>query len=131
MFVPYNPNPVLRQTGDCVVRAISKLTGNDWDTTYLKITAAGFRLKAMPTENFVWETFLKNNGYKKRILADTCPDCYTVLKFCEDHPSGTYLVATGSHVVAIVDGNYFDTWDSGDEVPIYYFERKKAEQWED
>lgn len=121
MFVPFNPNPKLRQTGDCVVRAVSKITGMDWNKTYIKITETGYELKAMPSENFVWEKFLKAEGYKKRLLPDTCPDCYTVAKFCEEHQKGTFLLATGSHVVAVVDGNYYDTWDSGDEVPMYYF----------
>ena len=31
----YNPNPVSGQrVGDCTVRAISKATGQDWETTY-------------------------------------------------------------------------------------------------
>jgi hypothetical protein len=28
-------------------------------------------------------------------------------------------------VVAVVDGDYYDTWDCGDEVPVYYFEREE------
>ena len=121
MFVPFNPNPKLRQTGDCVIRAIGKLTGKDWNETYIKIVETGYRLKAMPSENFVWESYLKASGYKKRLLPDACPDCYTVATFAADNPQGAFLLATGSHVVAVIDGNYYDTWDSGDEVPLYYF----------
>jgi hypothetical protein len=50
--------------------------------------------------------------------------CYTIKEFCKDHPIGDYLLGTGSHVVAVLDGNYYDTWDSGSEVPIYYFKRR-------
>jgi hypothetical protein len=44
--------------------------------------------------------------------------------FCADHPNGTYVVSTGSHVVAVVDGDYYDTSDTGSEIPIAYFEKE-------
>lgn len=34
---------------------------------------------------------------------------------------GRYLLALDQHVVAVVDGDYYDTWDSGNEIPIYYW----------
>lgn len=33
-FIQYNPNPRGNRVGDCVIRAISKATGRDWETTY-------------------------------------------------------------------------------------------------
>lgn len=119
----YNPNPGKDFTIDCVVRAISKLMDMDWNTTYLKLAAQGFEDKSMPTADKVWGHYLRRNGYRKYIIPDTCPDCYTVASFAEDHPVGRYLVKTHEHVVAVVDGNYYDTFDSGYEVPIYYWER--------
>ena len=32
------------------------------------------------------------------------------------------------HVVAVIDGNYYDTWDSGDKIPIYYW-YKANQNW--
>jgi hypothetical protein len=34
------------------------------------------------------------------------------------------MLATGTHVVAVIDGNYYDTWDSGDEVPIALWKKE-------
>jgi len=34
------------------------------------------------------------------------------------------ILATGTHVIAVGDGNYYDTWDSGQEVPIYYWRKE-------
>ena len=59
-----------------------------------------------------------------RIILDEYPDYYTVEDFCTDHPKGTYVLGTGSHAVAVVDGCYFDAWDSGSEIPIYYFSKE-------
>ena len=48
----------------------------------------------------------------------------TVEEFCRDHPQGTYILAIDGHVVCAVDGDYLDTWDSGEEVPMYYWEKE-------
>lgn len=37
------------------------------------------------------------------------------------NPEGKYLLFVGGHVVAAINGNYYDTWDSGDRTIIYYF----------
>jgi hypothetical protein len=123
MYVDYNPNPAGKRVGDCVIRALCKLTGKDWETTYFGVAMEGFRLYDMPSSNNVWGKYIRGQGFKKKVLPDTCPDCYTVRDFAREHKQGQYLLATGSHVVAVVDGDYYDSWDSGDEVPAYYFEK--------
>lgn len=81
----------------------------------------------MPSANHVWGAYLRAKGFTRRIVPDTCPDCYTVREFAEEHPHGTYILALSGHVVAVKDGNYYDTWNSGDETPIYYWFRKDEE----
>lgn len=61
------------------------------------------------------------------VIPNSCPDCYTVSDFTVDFPKGKYLLGTGSHVVTVADGNYFDTWDSGNEVPIYFFTKERID----
>jgi len=121
-YIYFNPTPSGKRVGDCVIRAVGKLTEQDWETTYLEIAMAGFELCDMPSSNSVWAAYLKRKGYKRRVIPDTCPNCYTVRDFCRDYPHGRFLLATGSHVVAVVNGDYFDAWDSGDEVPVYFWE---------
>lgn len=125
MFVQYNPNPQGNYVGDCVIRAIAKVTEKDWDSTYLAVAMQGFAMKDMPSANHIWGAYLKSQGFRQYALPNTCPDCYTVQDFCEDYPSGVYLLATGSHVIAVESGNYFDSWDSGSEIPIYYWKREE------
>jgi len=121
MFIRFNANPSGRRTTDCVIRAIAVLTDRSWDDTYIDIFNWGFYLKDMPSANKLWGSYLRTHGFKQIQLPDSCPDCYTVRDFCNDHPFGRYLLATGTHVVAVIDGNYIDTWDSGDEVPISFW----------
>lgn len=124
MFIFANPNPAKLLVEDCVIRAISILKDQSWLRTYDEVADKGRSMFNMPSSNSVWNRYLIDSNYRKRILQDTCPECYTIIDFCRDHPYGEYMVATGTHVVTIIDGNYYDTWDSGDEVPIYFYERK-------
>lgn len=125
MFKYINMNPDGNRVDDCVIRAIALAADKDWDDVYDELAVVGFNLKAMPSTNFVWDTYLRSElGFKRYIIPDTCPFCYTVRQFTTEHPYGSYILATGSHVVAVIDGDYYDTWDSGKEVPIYYYERR-------
>lgn len=120
-YIFFNPNPLGKRVGDCVIRAIAKLTAKDWQTVYRGIAQAGFELCDMPSSNAVWAAYLKRLGYRRFVIPDTCPNCYTVRDFCFDNPRGKYLLATGSHVVTAINGDYFDAWDSGNEIPIYFW----------
>lgn len=124
MYIPTNPNPNGAYVEDCVIRAIAIATGRSWDDVYIHICLQGYLMKNMPSVNKVWGTYLTSSGFTRHTLPDTCPDCYTVRDFCADHPRGIYILATGSHVVAVVDGNYCDAWDSGDELPIEVWRRE-------
>ena len=123
MYREYNPNPRGKRTGDCVVRAIAKITDQDWDQVYINICAQGYEMAEMPSTNSVWGECLRDLGFQRDTIPNTCPNCYTIKDFCRDHPRGKYAVATGTHVVAVVSGCYFDAWDSGNEVPTYFYWR--------
>lgn len=123
MYIHYNPNPYGLYVEDCVVRALSLVTGRSWDNIYFHICLQGFLMKNMPSVNKVWGNYITSLGFSRYILPDTCPECYTVREFCDEHPRGTFILATNSHVVAVINGNYYDAWDSGDEMPTSVWRR--------
>lgn len=124
MYIKSNPNPDNLMTEDCTIRAISIATDKSWDETYIDVCIKGFVMKRMPSTNSVWAEYLKDQGFSRHIIPDTCPHCYTVRDFCGEYFKGTYVLGTGSHAVAVIDGDYYDAWDSGDEVPLYYFTKE-------
>lgn len=123
MWIQQNPNYLDKHTGDCTVRALSIVLGKDWIWTYLELCIQGLIMAQMPSDNQVWDALLRSNGFQRETIPNSCPDCYTVKDFCNDHKSGIYVLGTGNHVVAIVDGNYVDDWDSGNEVPLFVWSK--------
>lgn len=126
-FVEWNPNPVGRRVGDCAVRAISKALDVDWETAYVMIASNGFSMGDMPSSDSVWGATLRQHGFYRMSIPDTCPDCYSVTDFCNDNPKGIFVLGFGGHVATVVDGDLFDSWDSSSEIPQFVWYRKDGE----
>lgn len=126
-FIEWNPNPVGRRVGDCAVRAISKALGVDWETAYVMVASNGFSMGDMPSSDSVWGATLRQHGFYRMSIPDTCPDCYSVTDFCNDNPKGTFVLGFGGHVATVVDGDLFDSWDSSNEIPQFVWYRKDGE----
>ena len=122
-YIFCNPNPDRIIVGDCVIRGICILTNNVWNNIYMDICNEGLIMHDMPSSNAVWGSYLQKRGYTRQVIPNVCPECYTIQDFCLEHPRGRYLLATGTHVVAVINGDYYDTWDSGDEIPVYYWKK--------
>ena len=103
MWIRCNPNPLGKSTGDCVVRAIAIATEQSWRRTYHELCDLGGIEAEMPNSNFVWGLDLKDKGASQFLLPES---------------------GTGSHAVAVIDGDYYDSWDSGNEVPSYFWRVK-------
>lgn len=121
MYIKVNPNPLNKAVGDCTVRALSIAEDIKWTTAYMELTTEGLRSADMPSSNEVMERLLLSKGYRKEIIKTDCNNCYTIKDFCKNNPEGIYILATGTHVVAVIDGDYLDSWDSGDKIPLYYY----------
>lgn len=125
MFVEVNPNPNGIYVEDCVIRAIAVATHKSWDYVAVYLGLQSFIMKNMPSVNNVWGTYLYSIGFRQYRLPDNCPyNCYTIRDFCYDNPIGTFILATGSHLLAVIDGDYYDAWDSGMEVPTSVWRRE-------
>lgn len=121
----YNPSPVGRNVGDCAVRAVAKALRTDWETAYAMIAMNGYLMGDMPSSNAVWGAVLRQQGFTRHAIPNTCPDCYTVGEFSREHPKGVYVVGTGNHVVTVDDGDIYDSWDSSKEIPVYYWTKEE------
>lgn len=125
MWKRYNPNPTqTARIGDCSIRAIAKALETDWEEAYILLSLNGYIMGDMPNSNTVINSVLRQNGFKRMDISNECPDCYTIKEFCKSFSEGRYVVGTGTHVVAIVNGDFYDSWDSGDEIVAYAWKKE-------
>jgi hypothetical protein len=120
-WIETNPNPAGRRVGDCAVRAVAVALGVDWEAAYAMIVTNGFQMADMPSSDAVFGSVLRQHGFKRKAIENTCPDCYTAEDFAHDHPRGVYVLGFGGHVATIRDGRLYDSWDSSHEIPVYYW----------
>lgn len=120
MWIKTNPNPCGRYVGDCVIRALSIAFHEPWNRIYVDICIQGFLECDMPSANHVWGKYLASRGYQCSTISGL--NDMTIASFADSHPKGKYILGTGNHVVTVIDGDYYDAWDSGNEVPIYIWE---------
>jgi len=121
MYINYNPNPAQRTVGDCAVRALAKALNITWEDAYEEVATNGYRMADMPSSDSVWGSVLRMNGFYRQNIPSTCPDCYTAEEFCLDNPVGVYVLGFGGHVATVINGNLYDSWDSSQEIPQFYW----------
>lgn len=125
MYIEFNNNPVGRRVGDCAVRAVSKALGTSWEAAYIMLAMNGLQMGDMPSSDSVIGATLRQNGFHRETISTSCPDCYDIVEFCKEYPYGVYVVFTGGHVICIINGDYFDSWDSGSEQPQYFWTKEE------
>ena len=125
MYQHYEPNPVRTGAIDCSTRALTKALNISWEKAYVMKCVNGFLMGNETVADEVWGSILRQNGFKRQLVPDTCPDCYTVEQFCADNPVGTFVVKSDDHVACIVDGILYDSWPSQNKVVIYYWYKEE------
>lgn len=113
----YQPNKkdLKDEYGDCVIRALCKVTSKEWLQVFDDLTPYVREVQANPNAPQVYSKYLEDNGFKwVGITAGKGSKRPTVQSFAKDHKEGTYILRVAHHVVTVADGYFYDTWDSGD-----------------
>ena len=130
-YVYFQPNKKdLKDTvGDCQIRALCKALDIDWLSAFdltipicrelqtYTIFACDLDKthKAMESLGFKYHKLSVTKGRKRP----------TITSFAASHPTGRYICKVANHVVAVVDGKYYDTWDSGSRSMYGFYELVK------
>lgn len=124
MYIEFSNNPCGRRVGDCAVRAVSKALDTTWESAYLMLTLNGLQMCDMPSSDAVISSVLRQNGFTRNALSNSCPDCYDAEEFCKEFPTGVHVLFFGGHVATVDSGNLYDAWDSSRELVQYYWSKE-------
>ena len=124
MWIEANPNPEKKQVPDCVIRAICIALNKPWLEVSDELYAIARKEYSVTCDDNIWGQYLYSLGFEPILLPHKCPRCITIDDFSKMDPFGIYIIGTGKHAVAIINGNYYDSWDSGKEVPSFFWRIK-------
>lgn len=125
-----NKKDIRDRTGDCQIRALCKTLNLSWVEAF-DLTVPICRelqtytifdgnqeltLEAMKQIGFVYTGVSNKKGSKRP----------TVESFAQDHKKGKFILRVSHHVVALVDGYYYDTWDCGGKSLYGWYELTTA-----
>lgn len=113
----YQPNKkdLKDKYGDCVIRALTAVTGKSWLDVFDELIPYARYAQCNPNAKQAYQEYLKNNGFVRYGISNKKGSKRpTVQKFALSHKTGIYLLEVAHHAVAVKDGYFLDTWDSGD-----------------
>lgn len=125
MYKFANPNPVGKTVDDCLIRTLSIIMDIPWEKAYIDLCNRGLMIYDMPNSAATLAVYLREKGYKRYVVSNECSVCYTVRDFCKEYPEGRYIVLTSNHAIPVIDGNYYDSTDSGMDIPQYYWKKER------
>lgn len=122
----YQPNKkdLKDRYGDCVVRALTKVMNKTWLEIFDELIPYAIEIQCMPNNKTCYERYLKDNSFEYHGISNKKGSKRpTVESFTKEHKTGTFFLNVANHVVSVVDGIYYDTWDSGQCCLYGYYEK--------
>lgn len=122
----YQPNKLdlKDRYGDCVIRCLTKVLDKGWLEVFEELLPYAKEMQCMPNSRPCYEKYLRDKGFVYYGISNKKGSKRpTVDRFTKDHKTGTYVLRVANHLVASVDGMYYDTWDSGYKSLYGYWEK--------
>lgn len=123
----YQPNKkdLKDNYGDCAVRCICKAENLEWLDAYDMMYKLSREVQCPLNCKDGFEHIVKTLGYDYgKISNKKGTKRPTVKEFAKTHPTGTYICVVANHYVAVKDGQYHDTWDSGNKSLYGYWSKQ-------
>lgn len=108
---------------DCVIRAFTKALNMEWLEVFDELHPLSRELQIPYNCRPCYEKYLEQKGLKYTGISNKKGTKRpTVDEFAKTHKTGTYILRVAHHLVTVVDGIYYDTWDSGRKSMYGYWE---------
>lgn len=121
----FNPNPKGKNVEDCSIRAYCAARDMKWDDAFDLACKVAKQEKDIINSVKVCRKvvtehlgFVLNEESKKVKIKDRM----TVNQFALTHNYGRYIVSVRGHLVAVIDGWIYDSWDCGSKKMLHFYE---------
>lgn len=121
-WVYWNPNPLNKRTGDCVIRAISKAAGKPWADLLREMTEWLIPRGEIFDETTGFGPYIQEVLGFLHVKTEPWP-----LKWALEAPSmaGMHLIVRfRNHVTYARDGKFYDIWDCSERKILEYWFKK-------
>lgn len=112
-------NPV-NDTNDCIIRSVAKAFNEDWQSVMRKFCDVAIEKYLMPNNYPVAKAVLKDYPCTEIQLPQS--DFISVSKLAAQKPNKKLVALTRDHAIAIVNGTWYDLYDSGNDIVESYWE---------
>ena len=121
----HNENPKGHRTGDCVIRAIARASGDSWDDTLTGLYKVALKMKSEPAWCDCYDRYLKEQGWVKgKQPRKEDGKKYTVAEWCRMNPHTTMVVSVSNHLTCIIDGKCNDIWNCTSKTVLNFWTRE-------
>ena len=122
----YNCNPQRRLTDDCVIRAISALTGDDWEDVLKSLVEVSIETGYFINTPECYSVYLERLGYKKRKQPSISGGGKVKFRdFVANYDGCAFCHCGKDHVTYVADNSTWDIWDVSDEIVGVYWSLDK------
>ena len=120
----YQPNKkdIKDKRPDCSIRALCKFLDKEWIEVFDLLVPIAREEQSLLNAKPVLEIFMQNNGCpfiskhnSGKTVGDIAKTGITAICYCR--------VGYRTHLTAVRDGKYYDTWDSGSRIVYGYWEK--------
>jgi hypothetical protein len=117
MYKYFNAHPKGLRVKDCVKRAITKATGNDYMEVQRKLNECKKITGCNKfNDNKNWKYYVEEvlGAIKISFPAVSGEERMNGKRFMNEYYRGTYILRMAGHLSVCVDGHIYDTWDCSD-----------------
>lgn len=126
-YVYFQPNKkdLKDKYGDCVIRSMCKALDMEWLDVFDEMQPISREMQVPFNCRPCYEKYLEEvKGFNYTGISNKKGTKRpTVESFARSNRVGTYVLRLAHHIVTVVDGFYYDTWDCGDYSLYGYWEK--------
>ena len=125
-YIYFQPNKkdLKDKYGDCVIRSLCKALNMEWLDVFDEMQPMSREMQVPFNCRPCYEKYIESKGLKYYGISNKKGSKRpTVESFAKEHKEGTYILRVAHHLVTVVNGYYYDTWDCGKKSLYGYWER--------